>query len=169
MRRCLMNCTLSLVGLAFVASVATAQAASKARQGESTELRLPSPDVVFAEDFSVVSSVRELTDGRVLVSDEKEGRLVLIDVRARSAITIGSRGAGPGEYRQVARLWAISGDSTFHKEPFGPRLIILHGGQIIRTIGPSDPSLQAITTAPLLGVDGRGGMVVTKPARDAAG
>jgi hypothetical protein len=93
----------------------------------------------------------------------------LVDFRSQSITTLGGRGAGPGEYRQVARLWAIGGDSTLHKEPFSPRLIILHAGQIVATIGSADASLRSIGTSVLFGADGRGGMVAAKGARDASG
>lgn len=155
--------------LVFASSVLRGQTRGTASADAGRVFRLGAPDATLADEFSIISSVRELADGRVLVSDEKEKRLALGDFRSRSVTTLGGQGAGPGEYRQVARLWAAAGDSTLHKEPYGRRLIVLHGGQIIRTVGAADSSLRSLPTTPLLGADGRGRMVMATMPRVAQG
>jgi hypothetical protein len=153
----------------FGSSVATAQVRSVPERDTGMGVPLRAPDAELAQEFSIISSVRELADGRVLLSDEKEKRIALVDFRSQSVITLGRQGGGPGEYRQVARLWAIAGDSTLHKEPYDRRLIVLHGGEISRTAGAADSSLRSLPATPLLGVDGRGGMVMATAPRVAEG
>lgn len=52
----------------------------------------------FDEPFSSVRSLREEPDGRVLVLDDIENRIVRVDLRAGTATVIGRQGNGPGEY-----------------------------------------------------------------------
>jgi hypothetical protein len=131
--------------------------------------RLAPPDVSLDEEFSVVASVRELTDGRVLVTDEREGRVVVVDLRTGDAVQIGRTGAGPGEYRQVGRLWPLAADSSILKEPFSPRWLILSAAQVVTTVGPSDSSVRTVGPNRLMGTDGQGNVFWTQFARDAAG
>ncbi|HEX6049375.1 MAG TPA: hypothetical protein VFZ21_08900, partial [Gemmatimonadaceae bacterium] len=46
---------------------------------------LTKPDVEYEEPFTVISAVRELRDGRVIVSDVREKTVQLIDLKAGSA------------------------------------------------------------------------------------
>jgi hypothetical protein len=142
----------------------TVQACALQGRDQGATLQLRPADGEIAEGFSVISSIRELGDGRVLISDEKETRLILADFRSGSVTTLGRRGRGPGEYQQVARLWAVAGDSTLHKEPFSARLLMLDGARIAQTVGLADRALAFIASERLLGVDHRGGMIVATRA-----
>ena len=57
-------------------------------------------DAAWDEGFSVVSTVRELPGGRVLVADPLIRIVVALDLDAGLADTIGGVGSGPAEYRQ---------------------------------------------------------------------
>lgn len=69
-------------------------------------------EVVYEESFSVVSTVRELPDGRVLVADALGQVLVRLDLDAGAADTLGRVGEGPAEYRQPDAVWALPGGKT---------------------------------------------------------
>jgi hypothetical protein len=74
----------------------------------------------FEADFASISRIRELPDGRILVSDPKEPTLYLIDLVARNRIRLGRQGAGPGEY--IGPWWLIllaQADSTFIRDRGG--------------------------------------------------
>lgn len=66
----------------------------------------------FAEPFSRVGAVREEPDGRVLVLDAIENRLLRVDFRTASAVAIGRQGSGPGEYTLLMGLVALAADTT---------------------------------------------------------
>lgn len=66
----------------------------------------------FDEPFSSVRSLREEPDGRVLVLDEIENRIVRVDLRTGTATVIGRQGNGPGEYTLPIGLLALAGDTT---------------------------------------------------------
>lgn len=129
--------------------------------------RLGAPSAALPEDFSVIATVRELSDGRVLVSDEKEGRVVVADFSNGSVLQIGRTGAGPGEYRQVGRIWTLGGDTTLVKEPFAPRWILLAGSTVASTLGPSDDAVRTVGPNRLAGADALGHLVWTSFRRDA--
>jgi hypothetical protein len=131
--------------------------------------RLAAPTAVLEEDFSVIASVRELSDGRVLISDEKDGRLVIADFGTGSVVQVGRRGAGPGEYRQIGRIWPLAGDTTLLKEPFSPRWLLLNSGAVAATLGPGEAAVQIVGTSRLLGADAHGHLVWTQFGRDANG
>lgn len=131
--------------------------------------RLAAPTAALAEEFSVIASVRELSDGRVLVSDEKDGRLVIANFDNGSVVQVGRRGAGPGEYRQIGRIWPLAGDTTLLKEPFSPRWLLLNGGEVAATLGPGEAAVRIVGPNRLLGADTRGHLVWTQLGRDANG
>lgn len=75
-------------------------------------LQLGEPDAFFAEPFSVVSTVREMADGQVLVADPLSQVLMRMDFDAGTADTIGRVGQGPEEYRQPDAVWPLPGGRT---------------------------------------------------------
>ena len=78
-------------------------------QGTTT---LGEAEAVYEEAFSVVSTVRELADGGVLVADALGQVLVHLDMDAGTADTLGSVGEGPDEYRQPDAVWPLPGGRT---------------------------------------------------------
>jgi hypothetical protein len=84
---------------------------------------LSRPQAEFAEPFTDVGSIRELSDSRVIVVDARELTVKLIDFRSGTATTIGRSGEGPGEYRWPSRLYPLSGDSTLLHDGSGGRLM----------------------------------------------
>ena len=87
----------------------------------------------LAAEFTRIISVRELADGRALVTDEKENRIVLVDFRNSSVSDLGRVGGGPGEFRKVAQLWPLPGDSTLMSDRGQQRWLLFHGPEIVAT------------------------------------
>ena len=143
--------TAALILLAVVASVSAAQPLR----------RLTEPTATFAEPFTAVSGMRELSDGRVLVSDARDRTLQLIDLRTGEARAVGREGSGPGEYGVPSRLFEMPGDSTLMSDfQNGRYLIILPDGK-------PGPSFRIPETSPaffgsLIGVDARGRLVLER-------
>src|SRR5688572_21860994 len=95
------------VAIAFTA-VATAVVFQEPRA-----VTLRPADATLGEPFTSVYSIRELADGRVLISDNgQDNRLVVADLASGRVRTVGNVGAGPGEYRAAGRLFPLAGDST---------------------------------------------------------
>lgn len=101
-----------------------------AAQNAPVARTLTKPEIEFAEPFSAVAAVRELADGRVLVSDSKDKIVQLVDLKAGRASKVGREGAGPGEYGLPAQLFALPGDSSVVFDPLNSRyLVILPSGK----------------------------------------
>lgn len=77
----------------------------------------------IAEPFTAISGLRELSDGRVLVTDMAEGRLRIVDFRNGGSVDIGRNGRGPGEFERPNALYAAAGDTTRLLDVAGRRLL----------------------------------------------
>ena len=99
---------------------------------------LGAAEAVALDQFTNISSVRELATGNLLVADRAERRVVLVEWKSPGAQTIGRRGAGPGEYEGVGWVFPIGTDSTLFMEAPMPRYHMLVGAEFARTYGAVD-------------------------------
>jgi hypothetical protein len=136
----------------FPAAVLAAAAPAAAQAPLKT---LAKPDVEYSEPFTTISALRELRDGRVIVSDIRDKTVQLVDLRAGSAQKIGREGSGPGEYALPARLLALPGDTSVVYDPLNRRFL---------TIGP-DGRPGAFVSYESDEPGGRGGVRLTLGAR----
>ena len=76
------------------------------------ETVLTDPGARYEEPLSMIGGVRELSDGRVIVSDPLEESLFIVEADLSSARKIGRNGQGPQEYGQPDGIFPLHGDST---------------------------------------------------------
>lgn len=86
---------------------------------------LSEPEATFGQGLTNVASVRELSDGRVIVVDEFEGTVLLLDATLSAAEGIGRQGEGPGEYRGPSRVFELGGDSSAILDQANRRLLVI--------------------------------------------
>ncbi len=98
---------LPLVALAGIAIFGTGAAAQSVDRTTLTK-----PTAEFPEPFSSLAGLRELSDGRVMVSDRLEKAVRILDFAAGGMREIGRVGGGPGEYEMPGDLLPLPGDST---------------------------------------------------------
>jgi hypothetical protein len=118
--------------LSFLAVILTAFAEG-IRAQEPPVISLSPPDAVSEETFTRISSIRELSDGSVLVADQAENRVALIVWGSQERREIGRIGGGPGEYRHVAGVFPLASDSTLFLDSFTSRWNFLDGAEIVDT------------------------------------
>lgn len=116
----------------------------------------------LAESFSRITGVRELADGRVLVTDDIDNKLVVADFRAGHLQSIGRVGSGPGEFRLAGRLFALPGDSTLFIDGLNSRWLLLAGSRVVATSQPTDRSVQMAGFL-LSGADAEGRVLGSQP------
>lgn len=75
-------------------------------------IKLGRLDVEFTESFDDIQSVRELRDGRVIVSDLTAKTVSLVDLTHGTATALGHEGQGPKEFNVPDGLIALPGDTT---------------------------------------------------------
>jgi hypothetical protein len=92
-------------------------------------------DATFAEPFSSVAGVRELPNGRLVLSDRLEKTVALVDFASGDLTPIGREGQGPGEYGMPGQLFPMQGDTTFMLDFAAMRGLLLVGGDV----GPTVP------------------------------
>jgi hypothetical protein len=124
-------------------------------------VKVTKPDATFAEPFSSVMGLRELADGRVIVSDRLERTVALVDLASGDLTPIGHEGQGPGEHAMPGPLFPLPGDSTLLVDFAAMRGLVLAEGAIGRTV-----SFAAAGGLPLIpsNVDGRGRIYGSLPS-----
>ncbi len=150
--------TLRTLTLLLVASAAGAQ-----------ERTLGPPTAVHPQTFSVVNTVRELSDGRVMVADPLAKVFVVLDADLQGADTLARLGEGPQEYRQPDAVWPLPGDSTLLVDLGNARLTVVPATGPFGRTRPIAQGSAAPGTPPVIaipqGVDATGAIYyATMPA-----
>lgn len=112
-------------------------------QGPET---LGDPDAIWPTGFTRLTGVRELSDGRVLVTDPIEETVQILDPSWSESTAVGGTGKGPGEYTLATEAFALVGDTTAVLDPANGRLLL---------VGPSGEAGDVI--------DARGGHPCSEP------
>ncbi|MGQ0648050.1 MAG: hypothetical protein ACT4P7_10795 [Gemmatimonadaceae bacterium] len=94
----------------------------------------------LAEPFSDIGAVRELSDGRVIVLDTREQRIVVANLGTGRVTPIGAKGRGPGEFLRALRFLALPHDTTWVVDGQGGRVLVIGPGAtpigVVTTLGP---------------------------------
>ncbi len=130
-----------------------------ALEGQTTTV-LGNPEVAFGHAFSLINTVREMPDGRVLVADPLGQVLVLVHLDAGTADTLGGVGEGPKEYRQPDAVWPLPDGRTLLVDLGNGRLTELSpelefGNTRPYTVGEVGPGQELVMAIPQ-GVDASG-------------
>ena len=141
-----------LLGVAAFVSLGTSQVGS--------QIKLPAANASLAEEFTVIGSVRELSDGRVLITDPREGRVVVADLRTGAVQQVGRKGRGPNEYGNAVPLLPLGADSSLMNDLLARRWLLFAGAAIVVTVPPDNPLIVA-TKGFARGADARGYVFTT--------
>ena len=125
-------------------------------------IALKPANATLAAEFTGIASVRELADGRLLITDWRENRLVVADLRTGSTTAVSRKGSGPGEFQYVGSLLALGGDSTLVPDRQFPRWLLLRGDVVVATIPAESPALKAAGNM-LMGADYSGRVLAARP------
>ena len=104
-------------------SIIASAAAAAASAQVPTALKLKPADATHPEEFTQVNSVRELSDRRLLVVDQRDGPVVALDFASGAVRAVGRQGRGPGAYSRPSRLHALGSD-----------------GRAVQTASPTPPT-----------------------------
>lgn len=127
------------------------------------KLTLSKPDAEYAEPFTEVRGIRELPDGRVLVSDWRDKVVMLLDLKAGTAVKIGREGQGPEEYAMPMALWATPDGGALLQDMGNRRFLPIGAdGKVGRALTPPQPPAPPAGGPP-------GGMMIMGGLVDARG
>jgi len=127
----------------------------RAQEPSILSLSLAPSSARLTTAFSDIVSVTELNDGRVVIADRRERRVVVADLSTSTASSIGRVGQGPGEYTNVTTIWPLGGDSSMMADVQTRRWLIFQGSEITRTVPLNAPAIVA-TRGLVVGADARG-------------
>ncbi|MEK7379851.1 MAG: hypothetical protein AAB075_02430 [Gemmatimonadota bacterium] len=91
------------------------------------ETRLAKADATFPVEFSSITGLLELPDGRVLMTDGIDQTLLRINLTTRKADTLGRVGQGPGEYKLPDAVFSLAGGRVLLTDLGNGRLSIFDG------------------------------------------
>ena len=101
----------TLLGLMALSSLAALPAQAQ-QAGRIPQRQLGAAEARFNHPFSSIRGIRQLPDGRVMVSDGIEDAVLRVDMQSGKADTLGRIGQGPGEYKTPDVLFALPGGAT---------------------------------------------------------
>lgn len=116
----------------------------------------------LAAEFNTITSVRELSDGRILVSDPRDKRIVVGDFRDGSVKQIGRIGHGPKEYAMAFPLQALGGDSSLMADGLNGRWLLFNGTEILGTVPADNPAMRRVSSGFVYGIDSRGNLLTNQ-------
>lgn len=122
---------------------------------------LPGPTARLAHEFTRISAVRELGDGRTLVADAGDLRLYVANWTTGAVAPVGREGRGPAEYASLSSLFPLAADSTLLVDLVGARYLILLGDSIVETVSSGSPAHLAGARTPI-GAGGSGWVIATR-------
>jgi hypothetical protein len=122
--------------------------------------------VEFPEPFTTITDLRVLRDGRLIVTDAREGTVQLLDLASGRATPIGRQGAGPREWGRPGPLLPLPGDTTLMLDVINRRVLVLApDGRPVRTEPAGDEDL--LWQGTIGGVDASGRVLLVLERRSA--
>jgi hypothetical protein len=104
------------------------------------KLALTKPDAAYPEPFTSIRGVRELANGKVLVSDVQDKVVQIVDLASGKAVKVGREGQGPEEYMLPMGVYAMPDGSALLQDMGNRRFLpILADGKIGKPISPPTP------------------------------
>jgi hypothetical protein len=125
----------------FVAIALLGATAKLFGQGATVPVRtLTAPEAELPNQFTRISGIRELADGRVIVVDAGEKVVALVDLARGTLTRVGREGTGPGEYASPNRVLAAPGDTTIVGDLAGRLSKVAPNGQYAGDVAMPAPS-----------------------------
>ncbi|MES2305715.1 MAG: hypothetical protein V4558_09410 [Gemmatimonadota bacterium] len=104
-------------------------------------VRLDRPTAAPKESFTEITGLVELPDGRLLVADQSEHRLVRLDPRSSEVTPLSHQGAGPREFRAVSHLFPRPGGGAWLTDFAQRRLLPINADGSLADVVAVPPSL----------------------------
>lgn len=122
-------------------------------------ITLDKPVAELHDTFTSISSVRELSDGRVIVSDGRDNLVQLADFKTQKLTKIGRDGAGPGEFKSAGKLYPLPNDTTLLADFVNSRFLIIYPDGKAGATRNDDQG--PFSSASSIGLDERGATYLT--------
>jgi len=163
---------LDSAGIVIVLNHADTSALPVWRLDSAAVLRIGNPEGDPAEEFASIVDAVVLSDGSIAVAENRAMQIRFFAADGRHIRTVGNRGSGPGEYRQIYSIHRFAGDSLVVLDTFQSRATVLApDGQTARVVPllPPTGTFPDGTPAPIPGIrpampaEGGGWITVAEP------
>lgn len=114
--------------------------------------RVPAASSVSKAEFSGLLSLRELSDGSVLLADAVDTRLLWYRFDDDTASDVARTGSGPIEFRSLNHLFDLGPDSTVMADMSNGRWLLLVGNRVAGTI-PIEDAAVSVAGSTIRGTD----------------
>lgn len=125
----------------FLSSWLVVGAALTATAGAQSPIRLKAATGTLKAEFTGVTSMRELSDERVIVTDGRDQTLWVTDFVTGRKEPLGRKGRGPGEYLMIGWIRSIGGDSSIMLDLQQRRWLLFDGARITGSVPPDHPAI----------------------------
>lgn len=106
-----------------------------------------------AHDFQLIMDGTFMTGGRVAVADANAHQVVVLRADGSVERIVGGPGQGPGEFRWIASVHHLGGDTLLVEDDGNARMSIFHEGRLVRSYPAREFSVSQGLLA--MGVAGR--------------
>jgi hypothetical protein len=100
--------------------------------------------------------MRELADGRVILTAPRDKRVAVADFRSGTLTTVGREGHGPKEYDMISHVLPFAGDSTVMISIMGQRWLTFDGARITGKLPENAPYVVEANKWKIRGIDRTG-------------
>ncbi len=133
----------TLLGVVSIGLVWPAHSA----QAQTPTRTYTKPLAELSEPYSGLRGLRELSDGRLIVTDPRDKVVHLVDMKANRVTALSREGSGPNEYGLPMTAFALPGDSTMVMDAINSRFLLLGpGGSLAGTWSPAAEAPAASST-----------------------
>ncbi len=124
-------------------------------------ITLKPANAVLDAEFTFVLSVREVADGRVILTDGREQQMWIGDFRSLTTKPLGQKGRGPLEWGAASSVFPTRGDSSIMYDRANGRWVLFDGVAPVATVPSMHPAVLAASS--FRGADRLGRVLSTKP------
>ncbi len=113
-----------------------------------------------SSELRKIAGVRELPDGRTIAVDWRDNAAYIVDWQRGLTTAFGRKGRGPGEYRELGKLFALAGDTSVIEDPAARKYYWLYGTRIGTAL---NQNIRYTSDVAFSGVDRKGSYVELRP------
>lgn len=124
-------------------------------------ITLKPANAVLDAEFTFILSIREVADGRLILTDGAEKQLWVGDFRTSRTTPLGRKGKGPLEWGTASWIYPTRADSSIMYDPVNGRWLLFDGVVPVATVPPTHWAVRAASW--FRGADQLGNVMSTVP------
>ena len=120
-------------------------------------------DAVLKERLALISTIRELSDGRVIFTNGRDNLIVVADFKSGKVERIGQAPGSSGDFVNAGLMGALAGDTSYIVDRVTKGWTVFDGTRVLGVLPATSPLVAAIRS-PLYGTDISGHILTSMPS-----